>query len=393
MTCLDSIQKLHPSARAGSGARAHRLDSRGVRGAGGRETIRFAFAKPEAIPYMRELVAGVQQLAGRGDRGARHLRHRRGLGGVRPRRSARHRAEQLQPGDRALHPALRHVGSLRHGGGAERPGGPDPVHGSVRRLPRPHERDSVLGHGRCGDLQQGDLRAERSRSAHHVGRAHRRVRDAPGGGGHSVLRNLRRQLDDRAGLVRLHRGRHARHARILRRPRRGGCERRAELGGLIPEGSGRTRRQDARAVAVRQQRRPEPHLWRWQHRDGQGRSRDVPAGPVGVRRDREGGSRSRTRDVPAAGHRRPRRPQGPDQHGPRRLDPRGLRTRKRHARSSTTSTSRRSSRSTTRRNWASCRPRMLRLCRTSASSVSRSTSTRATCTRVRRSSCPEQSRS
>ena len=49
-----------------------------------------------------------------------------------------------------------------------------------------------------------------------------RVRDARGGGGHTVLRHLRRQLDDRAGLVRLHRGRHGRHARVLRRssPRR-----------------------------------------------------------------------------------------------------------------------------------------------------------------------------
>ena len=156
------------------------------------------------------------------DRRARHLRRRRVLGGLRPGRSARHRAEQLQPGDGALHPALRHVGPVRHGGGAERPGRPDPVHGSVRRLPRPHERDSVLDHGRRGDLQQGDLRAERSRGAHHLGRAHRGMRDARGSGGHAVLRDLRRQLDDRAGLVRLHRGRHARHGRVLRRssPRR-----------------------------------------------------------------------------------------------------------------------------------------------------------------------------
>ena len=47
-----------------------------------------------------------------------------------------------------------------------------------------------------------------------------------------------------------------------------GTERRAELGGLVPEGSGRTGRQDARAVAVRQQRRLEPRLRRRQHRDG-----------------------------------------------------------------------------------------------------------------------------
>ena len=80
----------------------------------GRETIRFALAKPEAIPYMRDLVeeyngsqdevnvvldtSGIEAVSAgfvRGD-----------PPDIAP--------EQLQPGDGALHPALRHVGPLRH---------------------------------------------------------------------------------------------------------------------------------------------------------------------------------------------------------------------------------------------------------------------------------------
>ena len=90
---------------------------------------------------------------------------------------------------------------------------------------RAHERAAVLGHGRSGDLQQGDLRAERPRGAHHGGRARDCVRDAHGGGRHAVLRDLQGPVDGRAGLVRLHRGRHGRRRGLLRGAGRGGHRR------------------------------------------------------------------------------------------------------------------------------------------------------------------------
>ena len=136
---------------------------------------------------------------------------------------------------------------------------PEAVHGSVRRLPGSHERAAVLGDGGIRHLQQGDLRAERARGAHHVGRARSTVCETLKAAGVTPFYGTFKDPWTIAqGWYDYTVGGTVDVARLLRRARRGGHGGRAELGGLVREGSGRARRQDARAGAVRQQGCREP---------------------------------------------------------------------------------------------------------------------------------------
>ena len=217
---------------------------------------------------------------------------------------------------------------------------------------------SIMARGR--DLQQGDLRAERARGARRRGTSSSRCarRSRRRGSRRSTRPSRTPGRSGRAGSTTPWAACSTRST-FFDELAEEGADVGPELRGLVPEGSGRAGRQDAGARRSTSTATPRAAAYGdGNTRVGERRGRDVPAGPVGVRRDREGGPRPRARDVPAAGHRRPRRPQGPRQHRPRRVDPRGLRrTRRRHARSWRTSSSRRSSRRTTSRSWASRRPR------------------------------------
>ena len=236
MTCRDvpryeaRAQRGEPRARPSGGALA-------ACAAGGRETIRFALAKPEAIPYMRELVeeyngsqdevevvldtSGVDAFSAgfvRGDppdialnnynqETARFIQ--------RCAMSDLSDTEAAQSVREDLNPFMEQFGVC--------PGRTSAIPYSIMGAAVIYNKEI---------FEQNDLDVPTT-----LGRAHRGVRDPRGSGGHAVLRDLRRQLDDRAGLVRLHRGRHARHGRVLRRARR----RRAPK-------SGRTRRSRSRRI-------------------------------------------------------------------------------------------------------------------------------------------------
>ena len=136
--------------------------------------------------------------------------------GIRPREPARHRLRQLQPDHVHLRRPRRARRPFRPAAGqAHRPehsGSGDPV----RLLPRRDEHPALLGGRRGRHLQRGAFRQGRDFfRPDHLERVPRGVREVQVREHHAGLPDFRRQLDDAAGPVRLHRRRHDRCRGVL----------------------------------------------------------------------------------------------------------------------------------------------------------------------------------